>query len=97
MIESTGGVGVDYFMMNDKLKASFEIFDFNAKNDVRSDSAHAKVSLRYTMLKHLDLYAGYDNFLNNESKNFMLGFGIHFIDDDLKNLLGTANVGSFIR
>jgi phospholipid/cholesterol/gamma-HCH transport system substrate-binding protein len=97
MIESTGGLGADYFMMSDKLKASFEIFDFNAKNDVRSDNAHAKVSLRYTMLKHLDLYAGYDNFLNSKSRNFMLGFGIHFIDDDLKNLLGTANVGSFIR
>ena len=54
-IESTGGIGVDYFMDHDKLKFTGEVFDFNAVNDIRGDSPHAKVQARYRMLKHLEL------------------------------------------
>lgn len=90
-IESTGGVGVDYFMDHDKLKFTAEAFDFNAVNDWRSERAHLKAQVRYQMLKHLELYGGWDNFLNPRSQNIFLGLGLRFIDNDLKYVVGGAS------
>jgi phospholipid/cholesterol/gamma-HCH transport system substrate-binding protein len=91
IIESTGGVGVDYYTAQDKLKVSTEVFDFGAQNDVRGDKAHAKASVRYRMLKHIDLIAGYDNFLNKKAANFFGGVGVTFVDDDLKYVVGSSS------
>ncbi len=87
LIENTFGAGMDYYMLNDSLKASAEVFDFNAENDVRGDSVHAKVGARYTLLKHLDVFGGADNFLNKDATNLYLGLGVRFYDDDLKTLI----------
>ena len=97
LIESTVGAGADYYMFNDSVKLSAEVFDFNAQNDVRGDKAHAKVSGRYTILKHIDFYAGYDNFLNKEADNAFVGVGFHFLDDDLKKLIMSQSVGSMAK
>lgn len=91
-IESTGGVGVDYFMKHDRLKISGEAFDFSAINDLRSDRAHLKAQLRYQMLKHLEVYGGWDNFLNARSQNLFFGLGLRFIDNDIKYTFGAASM-----
>lgn len=91
-IESTGGIGVDYFMNHDRLKFSAEAFDFNGVNDYRSERAHLKAQVRYQMLKHLELYGGWDNFLNPQSQNIFLGLGLRFIDNDLKYTFGAASM-----
>jgi phospholipid/cholesterol/gamma-HCH transport system substrate-binding protein len=91
-IESTGGIGIDYFMNHDKLKFSAEAFDWNAINDVRSSRAHLKAQLRYQMLKHLELYGGWDNFLNSPSQNVFMGLGLRFIDNDIKYLSGASSL-----
>jgi len=87
LIESTFGAGVDYFMLNDALKTSAEVYDFNAEKDIRGESLHAKLGARYTLLKHLDFYGGVDNFLNKDATNLYLGLGVRFYDDDLKTLI----------
>ncbi len=97
LIDSRGGVGADYFIYNDKFKASFDLFDWNAENDVRGSSPHARINLRYTFLKHLDAYLGYDNFLNRDADNLFIGVGVRFVDDDLKQLIGSAGLGSFTK
>ncbi len=91
-IESTGGVGVDYFMNHDRLKFSGEMFDFNAINDTRGDRAHMKAQVRYQMLKHLELYGGWDNFMNPGAQNLFLGLGMRFIDNDIKYTFGAASM-----
>lgn len=91
-IESTGGVGVDYFSHHDRLKISGEAFDYNAVNDLRSDRVHLKAQLRYQMLKHLEVYGGWDNFLNSKSQNLFLGVGLRFIDNDIKYTFGAASM-----
>jgi phospholipid/cholesterol/gamma-HCH transport system substrate-binding protein len=90
IIESTGGFGADYFMLNKKLKLSLDSFDFNAYNDVRGNKAHLKSYLTYTMKKHIQLYTGYDNFLNKDARNIFFGLGVKFQDDDLKYLIGSS-------
>ncbi|HQS66514.1 MAG TPA: MlaD family protein [Sulfuricurvum sp.] len=92
LIESTGGVGVDYFANHDRLKISGEAFDFNAMNDIRGDRVHLKAQLRYQMLKHLEVYGGWDNFLNPRAQNLFLGVGMRFIDNDIKYTFGAASM-----
>jgi phospholipid/cholesterol/gamma-HCH transport system substrate-binding protein len=96
LIDSTGGLGIDYFMYNDNLKLRAEVFDFNAVNDIRGNNAHARIEARYRILKHINLYGGYDNFLNKDSANLFLGLGVGFKDDDLKTLLGSGG-GSLLK
>ena len=79
-------------MKHDRLKISGEAFDFNAINDLRSDRAHLKAQLRYQMLKHLEVYGGWDNFLNSKSQNLFLGLGLRFIDNDIKYTFGAASM-----
>ncbi|MCH9812405.1 MAG: MlaD family protein [Epsilonproteobacteria bacterium] len=97
LIENSAGAGVDYYLLDDTFKASAQVHDFNAVNDVRGNSPHAKVSARYTLLKHLDLYGGYDNFLNEKADNAFVGIGVRFFDDDLKKLIMSQSLGSFAR
>jgi len=97
IIENGVGAGIDYLMLDDKLEASAEVFDFGAQNDVRGTNAHAKVSARYNFLKHLDLYGGYDNFLNEKAKNAFVGVGIRFLDDDLKKLIMSQSLGAYAK
>ena len=96
LIDSTGGLGIDYFMFDDDLKLRAEVFDFNAVNDIRGNNAHARIEARYRILKHINLYGGYDNFLNKDSANLFLGIGVGFRDDDLKTLLGSSG-GSLLK
>jgi phospholipid/cholesterol/gamma-HCH transport system substrate-binding protein len=90
IIESTGGGGIDQMFLKDRLKISADVYDFNAVNDARGENPHARASIRYTMLKHLDLYLGYDNFLNSEASNVYFGVGFSAVDNDLKSILGTG-------
>jgi len=69
----------------------------NAQNDIRSEEAHAKVTARYTILKHLDLYGGVDNFLNDQSRNTFVGLGVRFYDDDLKTLIISQGLGALAQ
>jgi phospholipid/cholesterol/gamma-HCH transport system substrate-binding protein len=91
IIESTGGLGVDQYALHDKLKGSLEVYDFGAKNDVRTTKPHARAEVRYQMLKHLNIYGGVDGFLDSKTTNAYVGAGVSFIDDDLKYLLGSSS------
>ncbi len=97
IIENSVGAGADLYLLDDKLEASAEVFDFNAQNDVRGSSPHAKISARYNFLKHLDFYGGYDNFLNAKAKNAFVGLGIRFYDDDLKKLIMSQSLGAYAK
>ncbi|WP_457560014.1 MlaD family protein [Caminibacter sp.] len=84
IIESTGGVGADYFFDHDKLRLSAEIYDFNSVNDYRGSNPHLNAYLTYLYLKHIEFLAGIDNILNTKPRTFFLGLGIKFKDNDLK-------------
>jgi phospholipid/cholesterol/gamma-HCH transport system substrate-binding protein len=88
LLESTGGVGIDYFAYNDNLKLTFEAFDFDEDRD-----PHLKLFGEYRLLKHLYLSAGWDDFLNDEGNaSPFVGFSIRFEDEDLKYLLTSVPI-----
>ncbi len=51
---------------------------------------HMRAMARYRFFKHLNAYAGADNFLNSKAFNVLFGLGINFEDDRIKYLLGSG-------
>jgi phospholipid/cholesterol/gamma-HCH transport system substrate-binding protein len=88
ILESTGGAGLDYLAFNDRLKVTFEAFDFS--DDERR--AHLKGYGEWRLLKYLYLTAGWDDFINKDSRSPFVGFSIRFEDDDLKYLLTSTPI-----
>ncbi len=83
LFESTGGVGLDYYLFNDRLTLSFEAFDFDPDRN-----AHLKFKADYRPFKYIYITSGFDDFISDEGKeSFFIGAGISFADEDIKSLL----------
>ena len=87
LLESTGGFGFDYYFLDDKLLMSMEAFDFSLERN-----PHLKAKIDFTPFSHLYLTAGYDNFINEESRSFFIGGGLNFSDEDVKTLFTSVPV-----
>jgi phospholipid/cholesterol/gamma-HCH transport system substrate-binding protein len=88
LFESSGGAGLDYMALNDKLKLTFEAFDF-----AQDRRAHLKAMAEYRLFKHIFLSGGWDDFVSDQgNRSPFVGFGIRFEDDDLKYLLTTTPI-----
>jgi len=91
IIESTGGIGADYYAFGDRLKFSLESWNFNSKQP-QNENAHVKATANYSLGKTLFVNAGYDNFLNKDRAAPFVGIGLRFDDEDLKYLLGSIPI-----
>lgn len=92
IIESTGGVGMDYNLLRDRLILSFEAFDFGKESN---PNLQARLSLE--PLKHLYLVGGANDFINSEGEpRYFFGGGIKFEDKDLKALFGAAGTAASV-
>ena len=88
IIESSGGIGVDYFLLDDDLKMTFEAYDFDPDRD-----PHLRLLAEYRLFKHLYVSAGWDDFMSDEGNSSpFAGVSIRFEDDDLKYLLTSAPI-----
>ena len=94
LIEGQGGFGIDYFALNDTLKVSSNLYDFNAVNDIRGNNVNLTTTVRYQFFKHINAYISANNILNSRANSLSAGIGVSFVDNDLKNLLGTAAASS---
>lgn len=80
MIESTGGVGVDYNFFHDRMKFTIEAFDFNKLN-IRS-------SLTYNLFKGIYITGGiHDAMDESKTRSGYLGAGLSLTNDDIKLLV----------
>lgn len=83
LFESTGGLGLDYYFLNDHLVLSLEAFDFDPDRNV-----HLKFKADFTPFQHLYITSGFDDFISDEGKeSFFIGAGISFADEDIKTLM----------
>ncbi len=91
LIESTGGIGADYYAFDDRLKFSLDSWNFNS-NEPGNENAHVKATANYSLNKVLYVNAGYDNFLNTQRKAAFVGLGLRFDDEDLKYIMGSVPI-----
>jgi len=90
IIEGEGGFGIDYFALNDTLKVSTNLYDFNGVSDVRGENVNLTTTVRYQFFKHINAYVSGHNLLNKRANSISIGLGVDFVDNDLKNILGAA-------
>ena len=88
LFESTGGVATDYYLFEDSLVFSMEIFDFDP-----DENPHLKFKAEYTPFQYIYLTGGYDDFISSEDEeSFFLGAGLSFSDEDIKTLISGAPI-----
>ena len=95
LIESTGGVGANLLLFDDRsLDVQLDVFDFQF-----NDSPRVRMFATYYLLPYLYASAGLDDIFNSnnpnqQGRNLFMGFGIQFTDDDLKALITATGVPS---
>ncbi len=91
LIESTGGVGLDLYTLDDRLKFSLEAFDFD-----KDRNPHLKAGATYSFLRFFFLTVGYDDFASRVGlESAYVGIGFRFEDQDIQYLLSNAPAMSF--
>lgn len=86
LFESTGGVGVDQFLLKKRLRLSLEAYDFNREQQ----APHLRLEGRYYVTRHLFAYGGWDDPTWSERRSVFAGGGVTWGDEDVKYLFGTA-------
>lgn len=85
LLESQGGAALDYRLFDDRLRLSFEGWDFS-----RAEGPHLKLSGRVKVYKDVFVNAGVDDLSEESYRSAFVGGGILFSDEDLKYLLSLA-------
>ena len=91
LIESTGGIGADYYAFDDRIKFSVDSWNFSSK-EPGNENAQVKATAGYSIGKTLFVNAGYDNALNSKRASPFFGVGLRFDDNDLKYLMGSVPI-----
>jgi len=86
LMESTGGVGMDYYLWRDSVRFTADLFNFGGY-DIKSPNPELKITGRYYIQKYIFLYMGGDELFNEAYRSFFAGFGVMADEDDLKFLL----------
>ncbi|MGA8752804.1 MlaD family protein [Candidatus Deferrimicrobium sp.] len=90
VLESTGGLGLDYELLKNRLTVGADAWDFSRKDL----PPHLKLYGNYDIVKNLFVTGGVDDVLATERdlRTLFLGFGIKFADEDLKTVLGAVPI-----
>ena len=85
IIESTGGVGLDFSLFDNSLELSTDLFGFDA-----NVSPRLRARATYHFFTHLYVAAGVDDVFNDELSDLFLGAGVQFTDEDMQAILTVA-------
>jgi phospholipid/cholesterol/gamma-HCH transport system substrate-binding protein len=80
--ESTGGVGLDIHLLENRFEVVNDLFGFSVEPQPRY-----RVFVTYEFIKHLWLLAGVDNVFYAAQRDYFLGLQLRYNDQDLKTLL----------
>jgi phospholipid/cholesterol/gamma-HCH transport system substrate-binding protein len=82
IMESTGGIGLDIHLLQDRFEIVNDLFGFS--EDV---VPRYRVFLSYEFIKHLWLLGGVDYIFEPNLRDYFLGLQLRFNDEDLKTIL----------
>jgi phospholipid/cholesterol/gamma-HCH transport system substrate-binding protein len=83
--ESTGGVGLDLVLLDDRLELVQDLFGFGEVVRPRW-----RVHLAYAFVKRLWLLGGVDDILSYDRRDYFVGLQLRFNDEDIKKILPFA-------
>jgi phospholipid/cholesterol/gamma-HCH transport system substrate-binding protein len=83
--ESTGGIGLDIHLLQDRFEIVNDYFGFSEEIEPRFRSYIA-----YEFLTHLWLYGGVDHLFEPSLRDYFIGLQLRYTDEDLKTILPFA-------
>lgn len=83
--ESTGGVGLDLALFDDRFELRQDLFGFGEVIRPRW-----RIGLGYEFITRLWLIGGVDDLLNPDRRDYFVGLNLMFNDEDLKSILPFA-------
>ncbi|MGE3671325.1 MAG: MlaD family protein [Polyangiaceae bacterium] len=83
--ESTGGVGLDLALFDDRFELRQDLFGFGEVIRPRW-----RIGLGYEFITRLWLMGGVDDLLNPDRRDYFVGLNLMFNDEDLKSILPFA-------
>jgi phospholipid/cholesterol/gamma-HCH transport system substrate-binding protein len=90
--ESSGGVGADWLLLQDRLQLTVDVYDFTYGSwPVMDGTPNVQLSARVYPWRHVYLEGGLDNVVLGARYGYVTGFaggGFSFNDDDLKFIAG---------
>jgi phospholipid/cholesterol/gamma-HCH transport system substrate-binding protein len=86
--ESTGGLGLDLHLLDDRFELQQDLFGFGEEFNPRW-----RVALAYEFIRKLWLLGGVDDILNGDRRDYFIGLSLRFNDRDLKTILPFAPSG----
>jgi phospholipid/cholesterol/gamma-HCH transport system substrate-binding protein len=91
VMESTGGLGLEYELLKNRLTLGLDAFDFSREEDL---PPHLKLYGNYDIFKNLFVTGGVDDLIASERnlRTLFLGFGIKFADEDIKTVIGAVPI-----
>jgi phospholipid/cholesterol/gamma-HCH transport system substrate-binding protein len=87
--ESTGGVGVDVHLLNDRFEFRNDFFGFGEEIQPRY-----RLWIGYEFIRRLWLLGGVDHLFLTARRDYFIGLQLRFTDDDLKTILPFAPAGA---
>jgi len=93
LIENKGGGGIDFSYKF--FSVSSELFDFSEGNSPYLRIYGQAYPLKWTKIEPFSwiyLNTGIDNILRKNERNFFIGLGLRFKDNDIKSLLGSVPI-----
>ena len=85
LMESSFGIGADYYIKGESLRTSIDAWNFNGDPDARNP--HMKFTANYMIFKSLFVNIGVDDFVNAKMSSTFAGAGLSFDDEDLKYII----------
>jgi phospholipid/cholesterol/gamma-HCH transport system substrate-binding protein len=90
IMESSGGIGADLVLFEDRdLEIRTDVFDFTVDRQPRLRSFAS-----YEFFEYAYIMGGVDDVLNEDRRDYFIGVGLEFDDEDLKALITTTGVPS---
>jgi phospholipid/cholesterol/gamma-HCH transport system substrate-binding protein len=80
--ESTGGIGLDIHLLQDRFEIVNDLFGFSVESQPRF-----RFYVTYEFIKHFWLLGGVDRVFVPSQRDYFLGLQLRFTDEDLKTLL----------
>jgi phospholipid/cholesterol/gamma-HCH transport system substrate-binding protein len=87
--ESTGGLGLDLHLLDDRFELQQDLFGFGEELSPRW-----RVAFAYEFIRKLWLLGGVDDLLNGDRRDYFVGLQLRFNDKDLKAILPFAPSGA---
>lgn len=83
--ESTGGLGLDLHLLDDRFELRQDLFGFGEEISPRW-----RIALGYEFIRKLWLLGGVDDIMNGDRRDYFVGLQLRFLDTDLKTILPFA-------